>query len=360
MRGSALLLAFFALFTVLARGLAAPPLTPLIASPGGLSPDQIPQFVLLTHDDGVNRAAKDLLRSVTDGRQTANGCPLTATLFAKTANTDCKSLLELYEAGYEVADHTVNHKRLLGEDRSFVESELLEARAQLAACGVPEGDIVGARMPFLDEDATVRQVLAENGFLYDSSLVEDTLGSSVSQGFANRLWPFDMAAGIPINCSYWEGKYGTHRQECQAGEAYPGLWQVPVWRMGLMAGTGPFHMDPGFDYATMSQSSPQSALEIMVTHFHAAYSGNRAPFGVYIHPFWMREGDNTVQLQQFADFALSLPGVYFVTMRQLIAWMKNPIPADQLTAEALGCGNPGGAGGPEPPAPAPSPQRRLL
>lgn len=45
-----------------------------------------------------------------------------------------------------------------------------------------------------------------------------------------------------------------------------------------------------------------------------------------------------------AEYALKKPHVYFVTMRQLLAWMENPIPADQLTAENLGCGNPGGAG----------------
>lgn len=45
-----------------------------------------------------------------------------------------------------------------------------------------------------------------------------------------------------------------------------------------------------------------------------------------------------------ADYALSKPDVYFVTIRQLLAWMQNPIPADQLTPLALGCGNPGGAG----------------
>jgi hypothetical protein len=36
--------------------------------------------------------------------------------------------------------------------------------------------------------------------------------------------------------------------------------------------------------------------------------------------------------------------VYFITVRQLIAWMQNPIPADQLTPASLGCGLQGGAG----------------
>jgi hypothetical protein len=44
-----------------------------------------------------------------------------------------------------------------------------------------------------------------------------------------------------------------------------------------------------------------------------------------------------------AEYALSQPDVYFVTVRQLIAWMEDPVPADQLTPQRLGCGNAGGA-----------------
>lgn len=44
-----------------------------------------------------------------------------------------------------------------------------------------------------------------------------------------------------------------------------------------------------------------------------------------------------------ADYTLTLPDVHYVTIRQLLAWMQNPVPKDQLTPEMLGCGNPGGA-----------------
>jgi hypothetical protein len=38
--------------------------------------------------------------------------------------------------------------------------------------------------------------------------------------------------------------------------------------------------------------------------------------------------------------------VYFVTIRQLLAWMSNPVPASGLDPAQLGCGQPGGAGAP--------------
>lgn len=43
----------------------------------------------------------------------------------------------------------------------------MDGRAQLADCGVPAGDIVGFRAPYLDVDPAVREVLAASGFLYD-------------------------------------------------------------------------------------------------------------------------------------------------------------------------------------------------
>jgi hypothetical protein len=123
--------------------------------------------------------------------------------------------------------------------------------------------------------------------------------------------------------------------------------------------------------------SKEAAADILKANLDAAHSGNRAPLNVYVHPFWLKaeseeHGPNLDQLQEFvgtnrlmdtvsrcltqssqqltphphlaADYALSLPDVYFVTMRQLLAWIQDPIPADDLTPEALGCGNPGGAG----------------
>ena len=80
---------------------------------------------------------------------------------------DCRALKQLYDRGYEVACHTVSHKRLAGEAREFVEREAVEGRRQLAACGVPERDIVGFRAPFLDVDPQLRGVLHHAGFLYD-------------------------------------------------------------------------------------------------------------------------------------------------------------------------------------------------
>lgn len=93
------------------------------AGPGGLPPERLPQFVLLTVDDSLNMPTARLIQEVTDGRQTDSGCPITATMFAFTGrNLDCEAVLQLHAAGYEISSHTKDHKRVggRGSDRLAV------------------------------------------------------------------------------------------------------------------------------------------------------------------------------------------------------------------------------------------------
>lgn len=206
-----------------------------------------------------------------------------------------------------------------------------------------------------------------------------------------------------------------------------------VWRMTELG--GPYQMDPGFTYCGccccgtapgrlrasprpppglhfrlrtkrpvptrlphpaaravgMAQAANASAYEILRANFLAAYNGTRAPLPLYVHSFFLREGNNQRDVERFlgagrfgweprscaiqkcsracptpscpscppsdaapaaatpADFALAQPHTYAITMRQLIAYLQHPVPAEQLTPAALGCGRPGGAG-PDPSA----------
>jgi peptidoglycan/xylan/chitin deacetylase (PgdA/CDA1 family) len=141
------------------------------------------------------------MRSVTDDVD-ANGCPATATMFVTSTGTDCELLVDLYRSGYEIGDHTISHKSFLTQSYSQLENEILGARERIAACGIPESAIQGLRAPFLEIKGDVWEILADNGFLYDSSLIENTQGNSVSEDFSVRTWPWDMANGFPINCGW--------------------------------------------------------------------------------------------------------------------------------------------------------------
>jgi hypothetical protein len=59
--------------------------------------------------------------------------------------------------------------------------------------------------------------------------------------------------------------------------------------------------------------------------------------GIYLHPVQLSEipgrpdpTPSIKMLKEFLDWALAQPNVWFITNQQLIKWMKNPVPADQL------------------------------
>ncbi|KAI3430406.1 hypothetical protein D9Q98_005001 [Chlorella vulgaris] len=296
-------------------------------APAGLKRARTPQFVLFTHDDALTRTTYDLMTSVTNGRRSLNGCPAVATYFTTAAGTDCNLVKDLHARGNEIADHTVNHPSLLTMTKAQIRDEIQGARSFLAGCGIPASDVVGMRAPYLETKPEVRQILHSKDFLYDSTLIESGR-HSLSGGMGNRVWPWDMAEGIPINCAWFD-----NIQKCAKNESYPGLWEVPVWNLDAL---GSYTMDYGAD-------GKHPVFDLLKANFDAAYGGNRAPMPIFIHTPWLAKNRDAVAA--FADYALSRPDVYFVTLRQLIAWMKNVVPSNKLTPEALGCGRPGGAGG---------------
>lgn len=87
----------------------------------------------------------------------------------------------------------------------------------------PPQDLVGYRAPQLVHNPPQRQLLAERGMLYDSSIPEFWgPDSQTSPNASDRLWPYTMDAGIPQNCAYFSGS------TCNQSERYPGLWEFPL------------------------------------------------------------------------------------------------------------------------------------
>ncbi|PRW59662.1 polysaccharide deacetylase [Chlorella sorokiniana] len=313
-----------------------------LTSPLGNNGGKPPQFVLFTHDDAVTEQTHKLMLAVTEGRKSAtNDCPAVATMFVTTANgqNDCELMMDLYHKGYEIADHTVSHNSVRGVRYSQVADEIVGLRDRLVKqCGIPKQDIVGFRAPYLSTDENVRKVLAANKFLYDSTLIEEVAGSSLSRGMSRRVWPFDLAHGAKTNCRY----FGSF-QGCSSQEHWPGMFNVPVWQIMQQDSRGNTKGVWSMDYA--EGRSADDVFNILKQNFDAAYNGNRAPIPIFIHTPWLANRDQLKGVMRFVDYALQQEDTYLVSIRQMLAWMQHPEPADQLTAERLGCGNPGGAPG---------------
>jgi len=61
------------------------------------------------------------------------------------------------------------------------------------------------------------------------------------------------------------------------------------------------------------------------------YHGNRAPFGIWLHPAWLSTQDRISTLNKYLETMLSLPDVYVVTMSQMLSFLKNPVPVSSFT-----------------------------
>jgi len=296
-----------------------------IAPPNGLTPEKTPQFILITHDDAINPFSNKVVRSVIDIHTNPNGCNVPATWYTLQQGSDCATVKKLYDENSEIALHTVNHNRLLpnyaGGEKALLQ-EMFGVRTWLnEECGIPLEDLVGYRTPYLVNNPQTRKALFEEKLLYDSSMIQAfSQGGPMSNQPGQRVFPFSMDRGIPIDCN-WNYPDG----QCNGTtESYPGLWEAPLWELQNAAGEHLFSMDPEGD-----------VFNIYKENFDMNYNNNRAPFGVFLHAPWFTD-KNTRALNQFMDYAMSLPDVWAITTRQLIEWMKDPVPASQM-GEWLKC-----------------------
>ena len=84
---------------------------------GGLSRENIPQFVLLTFDDAVNSLNQQFYKDLfSDNRRNPNQCPIKSTFYVSHEWTDYSQVQDLYADGHEIASHTVTHSDGKGFD----------------------------------------------------------------------------------------------------------------------------------------------------------------------------------------------------------------------------------------------------
>lgn len=272
--------------------------------------------MVLTNDDAITPEVVASFAAMINGTFQANGCPVPVTWFTLASGTDCGLARARFDAGDELATHTMSHRELnVNVTKEFVAPEIVGSRYWLADdCGVPLDSIRGFRSPYLTTNPLIREVLYENDFMYDSSVMfwDDAAGGSPS-----RPWPYTMDSGM----AHGECTPGDEYQPCFPDERWPGVWQVPVWVLNYNGQE--YSMDPGAPSAGNGDERPSDA--VLRATFDAAYASNRAPVPFYVHESWFN-GTRGAQGSAFIQYALSQPDTYFVTMRQLIDWMRDPVP----------------------------------
>lgn len=311
--------------------------------PNNLSPQKVPQFVNIGFDDNGFADAMnwitDFLRdkknpSGINNPGTFDGTPARTVFYLTTMYGEDQAVLEAwktaYRDGHEIGNHTVNHyEAMAGWTQEQWETEIDSAnRWMVEKIGIPKNEIWGFRTPFLAFSymGYTHYAIKAVGLLYDCSL---NAGSEIIGDGSDFYWPYTMDDGSPDEHYIKE---------------VPGLWQIPVHYVMVSAGG----RMTGFDYNLWVdlQQSKSSFVATLKHTLDLRYNGNRAPFCFGGHTDYYSEFNETANsecngatwqqrreaVEEFIDYALQKPDVRFVTSRDIIQWLRNPVALDDVTA----------------------------
>lgn len=304
--------------------------------PGGLSPEDTPQFIVFTADDAVQTYTIDAVNQFLKHRQNPNGCQPKMTYFTSLNYTDFGLVTDWFVAGNEIADHTMTH---VGDPPAEeINGNLI---ALNALSGIPMSAIQGFRAPFLDFSVDTLKRLADASFVYDSSAAASV---PVTEDDTDAFWPYTLDYGMANNCLSVNGL-------CKGEPKLPGFWEIPMYAFFDKRGVaGPHLMDPWLDAANGdSKVDDEATLEYMKSTFTDHYKNNRQPIGLYTHPIHVAPSYPGVKTPQktidminaFLDWAQEQQNVWIVSNEQLLAWVRDPKPVSELdSVGALKCSTP--------------------
>ncbi|CAO3573999.1 unnamed protein product [Mortierella alpina] len=233
-----------------------------------------------------------------------NGCPIKATWFAQTMYSDYSLIQQWYAAGNEVADHTMTH---VGTPP--LEEIVGNRQAINAFAGIPFNKLAGFRAPFLNYSEATFQILGQEKFLYDSST------NAVP---TDAYWPYTLDHGLANDC--WN-------KICEKPITVPGMWEIPMH--AIMDGNTTTAIAHAMDVHL--DGTAEAVGGWLKANFDRHYDGNRAPFGIYLHP--VHVGASAGLYHDLFTYAAAKSNVWFVTNQQLLQWMQNPVPASEMAAQ---------------------------
>lgn len=357
---------------------------PSQSPPGGRSPNEVPMFVSIGWDDNgysgldgsAGTGAMDWAVKMLAARKHMDGSPVYNTfyltsVYGNTWMSESPTFVKrawhaAYEGGHEIGLHTDKHDHGSTFDATRWNTEMQKPIDLLTASfdpsednfspdvskgvGVPRGDIVGFRTPFLEYDDALFDVLKQHKMFYDTSIEE---GWQPEQDGTNYNWPFTLDNGAPAHDLLVE--WGTKTEPLKG---HPGLWEMPVYplvvppdsvasqygiqpglRAKLHALQSWFDEDSGkitgFDY-NLWVSFKLTKAEFVATLKYSLdlrLQGNRAPFMLGAHTdyysskYTAPENATTQErqeaIEEFLDYALSKPEVRVVAVKDILTWVRS-------------------------------------
>jgi hypothetical protein len=272
--------------------------------------------------------------------------------------------------GHELGNHTLSHahgamfdvdhwKQEIGDCQDWIvkpfdPNEVNFTPDNAKGPGVPKDQIFGFRTPFLEYNDATFQAEETFGFYYDTSIEE---GWQAEIDGTHMPWPFTLDHGSPGNELLVTWELDPPKEHLND---HPGIWEFspqPVTvppddecakygidyslRDKLHGVASWFDVEngkiTGFDYNLWVQFKLTKAefLAVMKYTLDQRLAGNRAPmtFGAhtdyysskYTAPENATPEERQQAIEEFIDYALSKPEVRFVSNKQILDWVRNPV-----------------------------------
>jgi hypothetical protein len=357
--------------------------------PFGLAPANVPQFVSFGFDDngysGLEGSAgtggfswsTDLAKR----KQNPDGSPVKfsyylTTYYISTWGSESPTFVkrawhQALEDGHDMGNHTETHSHGAAFSAAQWDNEIQTCIDWITkpfdpaevnftpdngkGAGVPRDIVYGYRTPFLEYNDATFGVLLDKGFWYDTSVEE---GWQEEIDGTNFPWPFTLDDGSPGNELLVSWQLDPPKEHMTS---HPGLWElsphpfiVPPDDKCAEYGVDYSIRDKmhgiaswfdtasgkvtGLDYNLWVQFSTTKAewLAIMKYTLDQRLAGNRAPMtigahtDIYSSKYTAAQGSTAEERQQaveeFIDYAVSKSVVRVVSNKQILDWVRNPVP----------------------------------
>ena len=84
--------------------------------------------------------------------------------------------------------------------------------------------------------------------------------------------------------------------------------------------------------ACSNPTDEDGVYEMLMKNFNRHYKSNRAPFGLFYHSAWFNTVHHRRGFLKFMDTVTNLPEVFFVTNWQMLQWMRQPTPLNDINS----------------------------
>lgn len=240
-----------------------------LTNPGNFPVEKTPQFICLGSDDNFYPDGFDWIYTFlkdkknqsqeTSQSETFDGTPARMSFYVNTNNgddpesnnivnkkdTSMVRLSGLFNSalkdGHEIGNHTRTHNTGSGSSLTLWKKEITSAVTDLKTIEINDTNIVGFRTPYLAYGDNTFKALTDSKtntkYLYDCSI--NTGDDSIYDG-TNFIWPYLLDKGVDSLDALHEPRYDSTvvkgkdstviSVQVKVG-SYPGLWEVPVYKV---------------------------------------------------------------------------------------------------------------------------------